>query len=160
MPVDGGVVPDLYEGKVVATTEEAEALAEGLDHGAVLARLEALTAEFAGPWAAMGFSLGAFFAAQPAGRVSRGPDELVLFYGGRSPGDEVERLRQVELHVVPNDPYFTAEELTERVEGFRKVGSNRGCTPTRVRATGSPSEGPPGSMRRSLSRPAPASSII
>lgn len=116
------VVPDLYEGRVASTVEEAEVLAEGLDHGAVLDRLDALTSEFTGSWAAMGFSLGASFASRLLGRAADGPDRLVLFYGGRPPGEEVGRLRRVDLHVVPEDPYLTAEELGEVVEGFRAVG--------------------------------------
>lgn len=119
------VVPDLYGGRVVATAEEAEALAEGLDHGAVLDRLGGIADGLAGrgrPWAAVGFSLGAFFAARLAGRGAAGPDDLVLFYGGRPPGGEVERTRRVELHLAPDDPYFTGEEVAEAVGGFRRAG--------------------------------------
>jgi carboxymethylenebutenolidase len=123
------VVPDLYGGRVVGTVEEAEALAEGLDHGAVLDRLGGIADGLADrglPWAAMGFSLGAFFAARLAGRGAAGPDELVLFYGGRSPGGEVGRTRRVELHLAPQDPYFTEEEVAETVEGFRRAGLEPG----------------------------------
>ncbi|CAL9389124.1 hypothetical protein SUDANB121_01227 [Nocardiopsis dassonvillei] len=119
------VVPDLYGGRVVDTVGEAEALAGGLDHAAVLGRLGAVADGLAArgrPWAAVGFSLGAFFAARLAGRGAAGPDDLVLFYGGWSPGGEVERTGRVELHLVPDDPYFTGEEVAETVGGFRRAG--------------------------------------
>ncbi|WP_167760937.1 dienelactone hydrolase family protein [Geodermatophilus sp. DF01_2] len=121
------VLPDLFGGATPATEEEAEALADATladpATAALVARCaDALAAEGA-PWAAMGFSLGAFLACPLAGRGAAGPDELVLFYGGRPPAGADVRTRRVELHVAPGDPWFTDEELGEVSSGFRDVGA-------------------------------------
>ncbi|MFF4832701.1 dienelactone hydrolase family protein [Streptomyces sp. NPDC001315] len=119
------VLPDLYGGRTAATVEEAEALHEAMDEEAVLALIGRLADELAAegrPWAAMGFSMGAFYASGLAGRADSGPDELILFYGGQAPEGPVKRTRRVDLHIVPDDEYFTDEELAETDEGFRKAG--------------------------------------
>jgi carboxymethylenebutenolidase len=121
------VVPDLYGGVTVATEEEAEELAQAtLDDPEARAFVEGCADELAAdgaPWAAMGFSMGAFLACSLAGRGPADPAHLVLFYGGRPPpGDDV-RTRDVDLHVVPGDPWFEDEELAETEAGFRDAGA-------------------------------------
>lgn len=102
------VVPDLYGGATAATVADAEALAEAtLEDPAALALVErcadGLAAEGA-PWAAVGFSMGAFLACHLAARGAAAPDELVLFYGGQPPQGTDVRTRRADLHVVPDDP--------------------------------------------------------
>lgn len=118
------VVPDLYGGITVATEEEAEALAQAtIQHPDAVALLERCADDLAageGPWAAMGFSMGAFMACGLTGRGGADPDELVLFYGGRPPAGDV-RTRRADLHVAPADPWFEDDELAAVEAGLRAV---------------------------------------
>ena len=121
------LLPDLYGGVTVATEEEAEELAQAtLNDPAATAFVEecadGLAADGA-PWAAMGFSMGAFLACGLAGRGSTGLADLVLFYGGRPPTGADVRTRRVDLHVAPRDPWFEDEELAEVETGFRDAGA-------------------------------------
>ena len=120
------LLPDLYGGRTADTIDGAEALADAMDHAAVLRLLERCAEQLASEgqaWAAMGFSLGAFLACHLASRGAAGPRELVLFYGGQPPeGDDVQT-KIVELHVVADDEYFTEEELTATEVGFRSHGA-------------------------------------
>jgi carboxymethylenebutenolidase len=121
------VLPDLYGGITVATEEEAEELARAtLDDPAVTAFLDRCADELAAdgaPWAAMGFSMGAYLACALAGRGSAGPDDLVLFYGGRPATAGDVRTRRVDLHVAPGDPWFEDDELAAVETGFRDAGT-------------------------------------
>ncbi|WP_448611711.1 dienelactone hydrolase family protein [Geodermatophilus sp. URMC 60] len=120
------LVPDLFDGATPATEAEAETLADAALADPTTAELVAGCADTLAadgvPWAAMGFSLGAFLACPLAGRGDAAPAELVLFYGGRPPAGDVRTLR-VELHVAPGDPWFTEEELAEVSSGFRGAGA-------------------------------------
>ncbi len=121
------LLPDLYGGKTAATIEEAEALSQAaLDDDAALRLIGQCADELAAQehaWAAMGFSMGGFLACHLAGRGAAGPDELVLFYGGQPPEGEVSRTRRVVLHVVPDDEYFTDEEVAAVEDAFRAAGT-------------------------------------
>ena len=122
------VVPDLYGGATAATVAEAEARAEAtLQDPAALSLVQrcadGLAAE-AAPWAAMGFSMGAFLACNLAGRGAAGPDQLVLFYGGQAPQGTDVRTRWVDLHVAPDDPWFEDDELAAVEAGFRDAGAD------------------------------------
>lgn len=121
------VMPDLYGGVTVATEAEAEALADAtLGDPAARALVERCADELAAegtPWAAMGFSMGAFLACGLAGRGAAGPDELVLFYGGTPPPDTDVRSRRVDLHVAPGDPWFDDDELGAVETAFRDAGT-------------------------------------
>jgi carboxymethylenebutenolidase len=121
------VLPDLYGGVTVATEDEAEELAQAtLGDPATSAFLERCGDELAAdgvPWAAMGFSMGAYLACALAGRGTAGPAELILYYGGRPPPAGDVRTRHVDLHVAPGDPWFDDAELAEVEEGFRIAGS-------------------------------------
>ena len=55
---------------------------------------------------------------QGNGRAAR----LVLFYGGQPPEGDV-RTHLVSIHVVPDDDYFTEDELTLTEETFRQHGT-------------------------------------
>lgn len=120
------LVPDLFDGALPATEAAAETLADAALADPATAELVAASADTLAadgvPWAAMGFSLGAFLACPLAGRGDAAPDELVLFYGGRPPTGDV-RTRRVELHVAPGDPWFAEEELAEVSSGFGNAGA-------------------------------------
>ena len=121
------VLPDLFGGGTAATEEDAEALAQAtLNDPATLATIERCADGLAAdgvPWAAMGFSMGAYLACPLAGRGTAGPAELVLFYGGRPPPGGDVRTRSVDLHVAPADPWFEDDELAGVEAGFRNAGS-------------------------------------
>jgi carboxymethylenebutenolidase len=117
------VLPDRYAGAIAHTVAEAEALQRSLDFPATLRQLERCADELTDdhrPWAAMGFSVGAFYACHLAGRAAAAPDELVLFYGGQPPaGGPAPRTRRVTLHVVPDDEFFTEAVLARVEDAFR-----------------------------------------
>lgn len=119
------LLPDLYAGRRADTVEDAEALADALDHAAAGRLLDRcadrLSAE-GRPWAALGWSLGAFLACDLAGRGPAGPHDLVLLYGGQPPAGEVSQTRRVSLHVVPDDEWFTAAEIADVERAFRDAG--------------------------------------
>jgi carboxymethylenebutenolidase len=112
----------------VATEDEAEELAQAtLNDPAATAFVrrcaDGLAADGA-PWAAMGFSMGAFLACSLAGTGDGSPDELVLFYGGQPPPAGDVRTRRVDLHVAPGDPWFDDDELAAVETGFRSAGAD------------------------------------
>jgi carboxymethylenebutenolidase len=116
------VVPDMFDGRTADTVAQAEALVAsvGQDRGRAVAERAAdeLTAQ-GRPWAAIGFSLGALIACQLIGRGAGGPDEVHLFYGGSDPGGPISRTRRAFVHVVPDDPYFTTEEIATTQRALR-----------------------------------------
>lgn len=122
------VLPDLYGGKTADTIEAAESLSQAaMADPAALGLIDQCADELAAQehaWAAVGFSMGGFLACPLAGRGAAGPDELVLFYGGQPPLSEVSRTRRVDLHVVPDDEYFTGEEVAATEDAFRAAGSD------------------------------------
>jgi carboxymethylenebutenolidase len=121
------LVPDLYGGVTVATEDAAEQLAQAtLTDPAATAFVEQCADELAAggvPWAAMGFSMGAYLACGLAGRGDAGPAELILCYGGQPPPAGDVRTRHVDLHVAPGDPWFEDEELADVETGFRAAGA-------------------------------------
>ncbi len=121
------LVPDLYGGVTVATEEEAEELAQATLRDSAAAEFVRKCADDLAadgiPWAAMGFSLGAYLACALADRGDAGPAELVLLYGGQPPPAGDVRTRHVDLHVAPDDPWFEDEELAAVEGGFRTAGS-------------------------------------
>lgn len=120
------VLPDLYGGVTVSTEDAAEARAQAAIADpttmAVLERCADSLAGDAAPWAAVGFSLGAFFACRLLGRGDRDPSELVLFYGGATPAGSAVGARLADLHVAPGDPWFDDAELDEVESGLLAAG--------------------------------------
>ena len=121
------VVPDLYGGVLATTVEEAEALADSTlqdpDIRALLERCADGLDAAGAPWAAMGFSMGAFLACSLTGRPSANPTELVLLYGGQPPPAGVVQTRRVDLHVAPADPWFEDSERADVIAGFQAAGA-------------------------------------
>jgi carboxymethylenebutenolidase len=121
------LVPDLYDGALATTVEDAEARAQALlADPATPGRVARYADELAGegrPWAAVGFSLGAFLACPLAARGAAAPAELVLFYGGQPPGPGEVGTRVVDVHAAPDDPFFEDEELAAVEEAFGAAGA-------------------------------------
>ncbi len=121
------VVPDLFHGVTATSEQQAEELAQAtLSDPATTTTLQRYADELAAegvPWAAMGFSLGAYLACSLAGRGAADPQDLVLFYGGRPPPGSAVGTRRVDLHVGPGDPWFEDEELAGVQAGFRDAGA-------------------------------------
>jgi carboxymethylenebutenolidase len=77
------LVPDLYDGVVVDTVEEAERMADSLDHDRAMRKLNAAAEHLIANWhprlGVIGFSLGGSLA---VGFAQRRPvDAVVLYYG-------------------------------------------------------------------------------
>lgn len=121
------VLPDLFGGKTTGSPQEAGALAQAVigdeDTYRLLERCADGLAADGRPWTAIGFSLGGFLACHLAGRGEAGPDELILFYGGQPPAGRISRTRRAVLHVVPDDEYFTSEEIAGTESAFRLAGA-------------------------------------
>ncbi|MGY1710641.1 dienelactone hydrolase family protein [Geodermatophilus sp. SYSU D00758] len=121
------LVPDLFGGRRTCQVHEAEQLAQAAiadpEVQALVDRCADRLAAGGRPWVAMGFSLGAFLACRLAARGTTAPEELELLYGGQPPTGPDVGTRHVELHVVPDDPWFPEAELTPVEEGFRAAGA-------------------------------------
>ena len=115
------VVPDLYDGQVATTEQQAESMADALDDSTVATTLDAAAGLFTGRWSVVGWSLGAFHASQMMSRAGSAPHRAVLFYGG-APLSGPTTTAQVQLHTVPDDQYFTRAEITATVASFRQAG--------------------------------------
>jgi len=117
------VLPDLYDGKVVDTIDEAKAMSNAVDDDAVNAVLDACAdrlSESGRPWGALGWSMGAFLGTRLTGRGDRAPQRFVMFYGaGVADGSGTEA---VQLHVAPGDDFFDPDEEAEALRGFEKAG--------------------------------------
>ena len=118
------VIPDTLGGRTVDTEEAAEALLEEIDRDARRTLVERCADELAAqgrPWAAVGFSMGAMYACHVAGRGAAGPEEIYLFYSGGDPEGDV-RTKRAQLHYVPDDDFFTADEVKETETALRTAG--------------------------------------
>jgi carboxymethylenebutenolidase len=117
------VLPDLYGGKVVDTIPEAEAMSNAVDDVAALALLDACADQLNAtgrPWSALGWSMGAFYASQMMSRGDDAPQRAVLFYGAAAPAG-ASRTEAVQLHIAPDDEYFTDEEIADVLEAFARA---------------------------------------
>ena len=77
------LVPDLYDGRIAATVDEAKAIAQSLDAAATIRRVHAAASFLTDNWhpllGIVGFSLGADFAVAVA--AERPVEGVVLYYG-------------------------------------------------------------------------------
>ncbi len=115
------VMPDRYDGRIATTEEDAEAFQDALDMAEVRAVIAQCADELAAewkPWAVVGFSMGAFQACPLAARGKASPDDLVLFYSGRPPGEGEIGTKRVSLHCAPDDEFFTDEEVADTEKAF------------------------------------------
>lgn len=119
------VVPDLFGGRTASTVAEARQLVASIGQETAydVAASAAGTVSSRGvPWAVVGFSLGGLFAARLAGLGAAGPHQLHLFYGGGAPAGPVSATRRAWLHMVPDDPYFTADERSTTEQSLAGAG--------------------------------------
>jgi len=121
------VAPDLFDGKVAATVEDAERLAGSADEASVdaiaLAAVDHL-ADRLGPTAklaALGFSYGAAMAISAPTERDR-LDASVVYYGTYT-GSILTRARVPVLgHFAETDPFETDEGIAEFEEGLKSAG--------------------------------------
>jgi dienelactone hydrolase len=106
----------MFAGRTATTVPEAEALLASVGQSqcySVAEKAADILAAQSRPWSAVGFSIGALFAARLLGRGAAGPATVHLFYGGAAADGPVSATRRARLHVVPDDPYFTASEIAD-----------------------------------------------
>lgn len=129
--------PDLYDGVVLTTVEQAES--HPRDEDALVARVKAAADAMPRPYAAIGFSMGAAFACLLGDRGEASPQHLALFYGGWKPDEDgVPGTERVSLHLAETDDYCDRPRSMRCTRASRRSTSST----TRARTTGSPSRVP------------------
>jgi carboxymethylenebutenolidase len=119
------LVPDLYDGRVASTVDEARSLAQSLDEDTVMARLGAAAEHLTANWhprlGVVGFSLGAAFAVELA--KSRDVEAVALYYGmGEMPGP---RWKSPVLgHFAENDEWESHEYIQSFFEALEEIGAD------------------------------------
>ena len=104
-------VPDLYgDGRTTDSVEEAEALSDALEVGAMMARVEEARRSLDGDVTVVGFSLGAFAAVQ---LLARDPTvrAAVLYYGTWTPPADVAVTARVLGHFAELDPFEPLDDV-------------------------------------------------
>ena len=122
------VAPDLYEGVVVDTVEEAEREVERIPLtertgpvDAAVASLLAETTQQGASIGAVGFSLGAFYALEAAASESA-LRAVVLFYGTGQALDWSGSQASFLGHYAEDDPFEDATWVAEHAEAIRGAG--------------------------------------
>ncbi len=120
--------PDLYHGVVTAVIDEANELVQSLDHEAAAADVAAAVAYLdeqagrpAGGLATIGFSMGAWYAAEASGRFPDRVRAVVLYYGA-APGDYSRSRASYLGHFAENDPYEEREYIEATESDLRRDG--------------------------------------
>jgi carboxymethylenebutenolidase len=122
------LAPDLYNGKIATTVEEAEKAAHQLDPDAAaglcvaaLERLRRLPAVEGRRTAVIGFSLGANFALWLANRLPADVAALIVFYG--TSGIDFDKIQAAVLgHFAERDPYEPAEGVQHMRDRLQAAG--------------------------------------
>jgi carboxymethylenebutenolidase len=122
--------PDLYHGKIAKTIPEAEILGRAVDSNQLRAKAEIADAarfllQRAGlrekGLAVIGFSLGAYYAADLAIAEPENVRSVVLFYG-TGPGDFSKSKAAFLGHFAENDEYEPQEYADALVKGLKEDG--------------------------------------
>jgi carboxymethylenebutenolidase len=117
------LAPDLFDGRVAATVEDALALARSLDKAAALKRLEGAARYLTDNWhpraGAVGFSLGASFAGELAGRKLT--EATVAYYG--IPSAEAGWSGPLLGHFSPSDEWEPTDEVEAALDAIRATGA-------------------------------------
>lgn len=116
------LAPDLYDGRIATTVEEAEALSGSLDQEHTMKRLRAAVEHLQANWhprvGVIGFSLGAWLAGQLAQETPL--DATVLYYGTADAGERWNG--PVLAHLAEVDEWEPLEEMRARMIGLEDAG--------------------------------------
>lgn len=122
------LAPDLYDGRIATTIEQAGEYADALDDAVsqliVQAAADALQdheACLAGPIGVIGFSLGAMFATWLAHAQLEQVSAVVLFYGAGML-DQLNTQASYLGHFAANDPYEDADYIAQMEQKLRENG--------------------------------------
>jgi carboxymethylenebutenolidase len=119
--------PDLYDGKVTASIDEADPLSNVVFENRELAYAKLdnvvafLTDRAGGDIAVIGFSLGAFFALALASRAAEQIAKVVIFYG-TGPDDFTASKAAFLGHFAENDPYEEREYIDALEQALKDAG--------------------------------------
>lgn len=106
--------PDLYQGKVATTQEDAKAFANSLNDAEAFAILQQsvkfLNEKAAGNIAVIGFSLGAYFALEMSNRDPEHIQSVIVFYG-TGPEDFSKSKAAYQGHFAEKDPFESKEDV-------------------------------------------------
>jgi carboxymethylenebutenolidase len=108
------IAPDLYDGKIATTAEEAGAMMKALDRGKTLETIAAAIEKVrthpsgSGKVAVTGYCLGGAFALAAAASV-RGLSAIVPFYGMPPGGDWASVEAPILMHVAMHDNWVTVD---------------------------------------------------
>ncbi|MBP6786416.1 MAG: dienelactone hydrolase family protein [Candidatus Promineofilum sp.] len=120
--------PDLYHGTVTAVIDEANELVRALDYeaasadvAAAIAYLDEQAGRPAGGLATIGFSMGAWYAAEASTQFPERVRAVVLYYGA-VPGDYSGAQASFLGHFAENDPYEEQEYVEATEADLRRDG--------------------------------------
>jgi carboxymethylenebutenolidase len=133
---DAGFVafaPDLYQGRIATTIEEAEALRKQSDNAAMetaamnaFAYLTSHSAVSSAPIATLGFSMGAGWAAEIASQAPAKVAATVLFYGAVD-ADFAAARAAYQCHFAADDPWEPSEYTEQMQAAMRAAGRDVTC---------------------------------
>ncbi|MQC26618.1 MAG: alpha/beta fold hydrolase [Chloroflexi bacterium] len=120
--------PDLYDGKVAETVEDAQIYARSMDDEATQKRL-ADAIQFVKKngepgedgIAVIGYSLGAYYALELANSAAEDIDSVVLFYG-TGPEDHSQSRARYLGHFAGDDPFEPKESVDSQEAGLKAAG--------------------------------------
>lgn len=117
------LAPDLYDGAMAATVDEAIVLRDALDPARTAGRIEAAADFLVDNWhprlGVIGFSLGASY----ADALARArPVEAIVFYYGWGETDPQGFNGPLLAHLASNDEWVPLDESQEAIEVFRDGG--------------------------------------
>jgi len=115
------LAPDLYDGKLAQTVDEATTMSDELDFDYTAGRVQAAADFLVDNWhprlGVIGFSLGAMFADALA--RSRPVEATIFYYGGGRVGGEGFN-GPLLAHFAENDEWMTEDEVRELLERFEQ----------------------------------------
>lgn len=117
------LAPDLYDGRIASSVDEAKSFADGLDDAQVSARLKAAKNFLADNWhprvGVIGFSLGAWLGVQLASE--EGLEAAVAYYG-IGPVDPKNCDTPLMFHLAETDEWEPLEEVQPAIQEWVAAG--------------------------------------